>query len=206
LSDISRLNTVAVLPARGGSQRIPRKNIIELCGLPLMGWTIRAAQNSSFVGQGNVFVSTDDPEIASVGESLGATILWRPPELATNLAWTEPVIQHSVSMIEATGRTVDFVVWLNACVPQLKSTDIDTAAEMLFTYDLREVIAVDARGISNSAVRVLRRETLFQQRLSVRFAIVQLPYLDINSQEDLITVQTMMMEQEGNLPADTRDR
>lgn len=196
--EFNQHNTVAIIPARGGSQRIPRKNIIPLCGIPLIGWIIRAAQSSNYIGRNNVFVSTDDTEIASVAESLGAEVLWRPPELASNLAWTEPVIQHSVSQLEANGRTIDFVVWLNACVPQLKSSDIDDAAEMLLKNDLREVIAVDAHGISNSAVRILRRDTLFQNRLSVKFGVLQLPYLDINKAEDLAAVQEIIEKQEIN--------
>jgi N-acylneuraminate cytidylyltransferase len=194
---LNQAKTVAIIPARGGSQRILRKNIVDLCGLPLIGWTIRAAQNSLFIGLENVFVSTDDAEIATVGESLGAKVIWRPLDLATNLAWTEPVIQHAVNTIEAGGQKVDLIVWLNACVPQLTSKDIDKAADMLFKHNLREVIAVDKRGFSNSAVRVLRRETLFQQRLSVKFAVLQLPYIDINAPEDLITVQALMKDLEG---------
>jgi hypothetical protein len=121
-----------------------------------------------------VYVSTDDSEIAMAAKSFGAGIIERPAELGADDTWTEPVIQHAVLEVERLA-SIEFVVWMNACVPQLKSSDVDAAMSFLFENRLREVIAVNQKAASNSAVRVLRRETLFQCRLSVRFGVLSLP-------------------------------
>lgn len=177
--------TVAIIPARGGSKRLPHKNIVPLLGRPLIAWTIEAALESEAIGAGNVYVSTEDAEIAAAAESHGARVIERPAELAGDDVWTEPVIQHAVREIESERGTVELVVWMNACLPQLTSADIDGAVDRLRSEGLREVVSVDLEGRSNSAVRVLRRETLFQERLSVGFAAFPLDYIDIHTREDL---------------------
>lgn len=72
---------LAVIPARGGSKRLPRKNVLDLAGKPLIAWTIEAAKNSKHID--HFVVSTDDPEIAEVSKKYGAKVLTRPVELAT---------------------------------------------------------------------------------------------------------------------------
>lgn len=83
---------MAVIPARGGSKGIPKKNIRLLCGKPLIAWSIEAALAASSIHQ--VVVSTDSVEIADVATSWGAEILWRPAELATDEATTIAVMTH----------------------------------------------------------------------------------------------------------------
>lgn len=176
---------MAVIPARGGSKRLPRKNVVPLLGRPLIGWTIEAALRSRHLGPGSVWVSTEDPEIAAAARSAGAGVVERPDSLAGDDIWTEPVIRHAVKVVEEERDAVDHVAWMNACVPELTASDIDRAFDRLVAEGLREVVSVDAGGRSNSAVRVLRRETLFQDRLSVGFAVMRLDYVDIHTREDL---------------------
>ncbi len=185
---------VAIIPARGGSKRLPHKNIVPLLGKPLIGWAIEAALGSASVGPGNVYVSTEDGEIARSAEAHGARVIERPPELAGDDVWTEPVIQHAVRAIESERGTVGLVVWMNACLPQLTPADIDGAVARLRAEGLREVVSVDLEGRSNSAVRVLRRETLFQQRLSVGFAAFPLDYIDIHTRDDLEAAERILRE------------
>jgi CMP-N-acetylneuraminic acid synthetase len=180
---------IAVIPARGGSKRLPRKNILPVFGRPLLAWSIDAALGSPYVGPGNVFVSTDDAEIATVAEQLGAQSIMRPSELAEDFTWTEPVIQHAVQYLEAHGRSVDLVVWMNACGAEVQTADIDMAVERLVAEDLREIFSVDRQMQSNSIVRVLRRETLFQRRLSVKCGVMVLDYIDIHRQDDVAVVE-----------------
>jgi pseudaminic acid cytidylyltransferase len=78
---------VAVIPARGGSKRIPRKNMKEFCGKPMMAWSIDAARKSGLFDR--VIVSTDDREIATIAESLGAEVpFMRPKEISDDHAGT----------------------------------------------------------------------------------------------------------------------
>ncbi len=89
------MQTIAIIPARGGSKRIPRKNIRSFCGKPIMARSIEAALESRVFDA--VVVSTDDEEIAALAESYGAQAPFRrPPELANDHATTLPVIAHSI--------------------------------------------------------------------------------------------------------------
>lgn len=101
---------LGVTPARGGSKGVPRKNIRELCGKPLLAWTIQAAQNAQLLDE--YVVSTEDAEIAQVAKEWGARVLWRPPTLATDEADTFPVLQHVLNEAPA-----DTLVLLQATSP-----------------------------------------------------------------------------------------
>lgn len=93
--------TICIIPARGGSKRIPRKNIREFHGRPIIGWSITAALESAIFDR--VIVSTDDREIASVAQKEGAEVPFiRPTTLSTDQTATRPVIQHAISMLEST--------------------------------------------------------------------------------------------------------
>ena len=103
---------LAVLPARGGSKGLPRKNVRHIAGKPLIAYSIEAAKASPLVSR--VIVSTDDEEIAEIARQYGADVpFMRPPELATDSAPTEPVLQHALAFVEDTeGQPVDAVLFL----------------------------------------------------------------------------------------------
>ena len=85
---------IAVIPARGGSKRIPRKNIKEFCGKPMIAWSIETAKASGLFD--HIIVSTDDAEIAEVAKQWGAEVPFiRPPELSNDYAGTTEVIVHA---------------------------------------------------------------------------------------------------------------
>ncbi len=188
-----------IIPARGGSKRLPRKNIQLLLGRPMIDYSIAAGLGSRFVGAGNVYVSTDDAEIADIARASGAQVIARPPELARDDVWTEPVIQHAVQVLEQDGSPIDIVIWMNACAPEVQASDIDHAVERLLKENLREVFAVDEQLRSTSIVRAVRREALFQGRLSVKCAVMILPYVDIHYQEDLKKAEARLVKREKDL-------
>ena len=112
---MSQLNdkAVAIIPARGGSSRIPRKNIKSFNGRPMIEWPIRACISSPEVGE--IIVSTDDDEIAAVALEAGASkVIERPFELATNLAGTSPVVQHSIIELGLADETPVFCIYPTA--------------------------------------------------------------------------------------------
>jgi len=104
------MNILGITPARGGSKGIPRKNIKEIAGKPLIAWTIEAAKESKMIDR--YVVSTEDEEIAQIIRGYGAEILARPLELATDEASTISVLQHVVEKIPC-----DIVVLLQATSP-----------------------------------------------------------------------------------------
>ena len=91
---------VAIIPARGGSQRIPRKNIKEFCGKPMIAWSIEAAKASQCFDK--IIVSTDDQEIADIAHQWGAEAPFlRPAKLSDDYTGTIPVIRHAIQWFEA---------------------------------------------------------------------------------------------------------
>ena len=114
--------TVALIPLRGGSKSIPKKNIKEICGKPLCEWVIQAAVNCLSIDE--VYVSTDSVEIQDVVENLnlGVTIINRPAEYASDEATTEAVMLHFMQQID-----FDRLVTIQATSPLLKAHDLDAA-------------------------------------------------------------------------------
>ena len=107
---------VAVIPARGGSKSLPRKNVRPFAGHPLIAHTIMAARDA-LEGRA-VFVSTDDTEIAEVSEAYGATVIWRPDELATDAAPSEAAILHALESLERErGLDPEITVFLQCTSP-----------------------------------------------------------------------------------------
>jgi N-acylneuraminate cytidylyltransferase len=121
---------LAVIPARGGSKRIPRKNIKLFCGKPMLAWSIEAALQSGSFDQ--VIVSTDDQEIAAVARQYGATVPFlRPPQLADDHTGTIPVIQHAIEWFNAEGQAVELACCLYATAPFVQAEDIRRGLDIL---------------------------------------------------------------------------
>jgi len=107
---------VAIIPARGGSKRIPHKNIRDFCGKPMLAWSILAAQESGCIDR--VIVSTDDPAIADVAQQYGADVpFMRPANLADDYTGTTPVVQDAVCRLIANGEKIDETCCLYATAP-----------------------------------------------------------------------------------------
>lgn len=125
---------VAVIPARGGSKRIPRKNIRAFCGRPMIAWSIEAARASGCFDR--VIVSTDDDEIAVVAEQHGAEAPFRrPAELADDHAGTVPVIAHAIEWLQARGEPPGEVCCLYATAPFVRPGDIERGLKALESGD-----------------------------------------------------------------------
>ncbi|NML46874.1 acylneuraminate cytidylyltransferase family protein [Ramlibacter sp. G-1-2-2] len=113
---IAGRSVLALIPARGGSKRLPRKNLLPLGGVPLIGWSIRNALALPEVDQ--VLVSTDDAEIADTARELGADVPWlRPAELATDTASSNDAILHALDQCAAAGRPHDVLLLLQPTSP-----------------------------------------------------------------------------------------
>lgn len=114
---------VAVVPARGGSKRIPRKNIKQFCGKPMIAWSIEAAKSSGLFDK--IIVSTDDAEIAEVAELWGADVPFvRPDELSNDHAGTIPVIAHATQWALGQGFDVEGVCCIYATAPFIQADDL----------------------------------------------------------------------------------
>jgi len=124
------MDVFALIPARDGSKRVPKKNIRDVGGRPLIAHTIEQARAASTVDR--AVVSTDDEEIAAVArDHSGEVPFMRPAELATDLATMAPVVIHALDWIEDQGYEPDIVVVLQVTTPLRTATDIDGAIETL---------------------------------------------------------------------------
>lgn len=123
-------NAIAIIPARGGSKRIPRKNIKFFNGKPMIAWSIEAALKSGCFNQ--VVVSTDDEEIANVARQFGADVPFiRPLELSNDYAGTTEVIQHAIQTLLAQEAVVDYACCLYATAPFVTTDDIQKGYQLL---------------------------------------------------------------------------
>ena len=121
---------LAIIPARGGSKRIPRKNIKLFCGKPMIAWSIEAALASGCFDR--VIVSTDDAEIAEVSLAHGAEVpFMRPPELSDDHTGTIPVVAHAVGWIGQHVGPVEFACCLYATAPFVLAQDLRKGLEVL---------------------------------------------------------------------------
>ena len=121
---------LAVIPARGGSKRIPRKNIREFAGKPMIAHAISAARQTGLFER--ILVSTDDGEIASIAREWGAeTPFTRPVELADDYTPTVPVIAHAITACQALGWSIDYVCCIYPCVPFIQTSDLKLALDLL---------------------------------------------------------------------------
>lgn len=125
---------IAVIPARGGSKRIPRKNIKPFYGVPMIARTIEAALKSGLFE--HVVVSTDDVEISAIAREAGAaTPFPRPLSLADDLTPTVPVIAHAVQACTDLGWPVNLACCIYPCVPLLNIGDMARALELILSKD-----------------------------------------------------------------------
>lgn len=119
---------LVVIPARGGSKGVPRKNLLPLGGRPLLAWTVAQALAARDEGHDLIVaVSTEDTEIAVAAREAGARVIDRPAELAQDTTPTEPVILHAMDVIEAEGIELDAVVLLQATSPVRRADTIGRA-------------------------------------------------------------------------------
>jgi len=127
---------LAIIPARGGSKRLPRKNILELDGKPLIAYSIEAALNSKYIDR--VVVSSDDSEILEVSQKFGSTILKRPDSLATDTSSTFDAIHHTLENYNS----YDYIILLQPTSPLRTTKHIDEAIELLERKRADAIISV----------------------------------------------------------------
>ena len=122
--------TIAVIPARGGSKRIPKKNIRDFLGKPMLAYSIQAAKRSGLFEQ--IIVSTDSEEIAGIAKEYGADVPFlRPAELADDHAGTDAVVNHALRYLQAQGDKPEFACCIYAPAPFIRSEYLAQGLEQL---------------------------------------------------------------------------
>ena len=135
---------LAVIPARGGSKEVPRKNIREIAGKPLIAFTIETANKARHLFY-RIIVSTDDDEMASVSKEYGAEVPFiRPKELSGDEVPMIPVLQHAVNFVEKEDNTIiDWILLLQPTDPLRELSDIENGIKLAMEDDCDSVISVE---------------------------------------------------------------
>lgn len=132
---------LAIIPARGGSKRLPRKNILPLAGKPLIAWTIEAAKESAVFSE--IMVNTDDQEIAGVANEHGANIpFFRSLELGSDTASSLDVVMDTLNWYKENGTVFDIVILLQPTSPLRNANDIIQAVDLFLEKDASSVLSV----------------------------------------------------------------
>ncbi len=214
---------IAIIPARGGSKGIPKKNLRPVAGKPLLYYSIQAALAASTVTK--VYVSTDDDEIALFAERFGANIIIRPAKLADDITTLDPVISSAVQAIEKDEEDIDLVVTIQPTSPLLTDKDIDGVVTSLIVNTADTAITVvDDRHLcwtigSNGATPAYKKRVNRQQlpknfretgavvactrdqlksgsRFGTKVTLYEVPYnrsFDIDTYADLYLCEAMLM-------------
>ncbi|MBW1705216.1 MAG: acylneuraminate cytidylyltransferase family protein [Deltaproteobacteria bacterium] len=142
MKDRSKIKVLAIIPARGGSKRLPRKNIREICGRPLLAYTIKAARNAERIT--HFLVSSEDNEIIEVARKYNAPVPFvRPAELSGDKVRNIDVVDHALRFMEgAKGVTYDIIVLLQPTSPVRDHGHIDSAVELLWNSDCDSLASV----------------------------------------------------------------
>jgi pseudaminic acid cytidylyltransferase len=147
---------LCVIPARGGSKRIPRKNIKPFAGKPMIAYAISAAKTSGLFE--HVIVTTDDQEIAEIAHDWGAEAPFlRPPELSDDHTPTVPVVAHAITVCKSLGWQIDFVCCIYPCVPFIHNADLKASLELLktsganYSFPVTEFPSAIQRGLKRGS-------------------------------------------------------
>lgn len=220
----------AIIPARGGSKGVPRKNLWRLNGKPLICWSIEAAQAAELVG--SVVVSTDDAEIAELSRATGAKVVMRPAAISDDAASSEDALLHALENLDD---SPDLTVFLQCTAPLTRSEDIDECIRTLVETDADSAFTAteshrfiwndkaNATGVNhdgaerrrrqereteyseNGAVYVMRTHGLLQSRHRFfgKIVISEMPATrswEIDSLEDIRIVEALAALSAGRIP------
>lgn len=163
-----KYNILAVIPARGGSKSVPRKNIKHLCGNPLISYMLKAALGSKMIDC--IAVSSENEEILCIANRYGKdsdkfVLVKRPKNLALDTTQTLPVVQHALKKLEKErGKEFDFVVLLHAVSPLTTSRDIDSSIRKLMRTKADSVVSVYEveGGMHPMKMKGIRDDKLYQ--------------------------------------------
>jgi len=163
---------LAIVPARGGSKGIPRKNLLPLAGKPLLAHTIEQARRAHSVSR--LVVSTDDAEIGAVAQAYGAEVIWRPAAISGDTATSESALLHVIDTLQQEQDPLpELIIFLQCTSPLTLAEDIDGVVHALLTEEADTALAVtpfhyflwqqgkdgDAVGVNHDKrVRLLRQQ------------------------------------------------
>ena len=180
------MKVVAIIPARGGSKRLHRKNIFPVWGEPMLSWAIKAAQDSKLINE--VWVSTEDEEIKKVALEYGAKVHDRRPELSADHVYKMEAIRDCFKEVDA---GEDIVVSLQANSPQITGNILDAAISVFIEKERNELISVNSDLMQNAAFRIMSSWYVYQRDLSTKTGAFVADLIDVHTEEDVKLIESL---------------
>ncbi|WED41908.1 cytidylyltransferase domain-containing protein [Legionella cardiaca] len=138
--NISESKVLAIIPARGGSKRLPRKNILPLANRPLLAYSIDAAKQCSLIT--DIIVTSEDEEICELARKMGVEVICRPSELASDTISNEYVVEHALKTFIKNKYFPDYVVLLQPTSPLRTATHLQECLQSFLSSTMRSVVSV----------------------------------------------------------------
>jgi len=187
LIDAKTPKVVAIIPARGGSKRLKRKNIYPIWGKPMLYWAIKAAKESKHIT--DVWVTTEDEEIKRIAIESGAKVHDRDPKLAEDHVYKMAAIREANSFIERSHYKPEIVISLQANSPEMTGEVLDNAIESFIINDRNELISVDRALMMNAAFRIMKNWYVYQRELSTKTGVFICDVEDVHTLEDVKRIE-----------------
>ncbi len=150
---------LAIIPARGGSKGIPNKNVIDICGKPLIAYTIEAGKESKYIDE--IVVSTDSKNIKEVAEQCGASVPFlRPEELSNDTAKSIDVVLHAIDFYKNNNMNFDYIILLQPTSPLRTFEEVDKAIEKLINYEGKSLVSVCEADENPVLMRTIQEQKL----------------------------------------------
>lgn len=178
---------IAIIPARGNSKRLKKKNLQLINQKPLIYYAITACLNSKNIDE--IYVSSENQEILDYSKSLGVSIIQRPWYLSADNVPKQKVIVHALNFIK---KKYDYVFSIQANSPQIFYKDLDRAFKILKKNNRSELISINDKLEQNAAFRIMKYDYAFQKTLSTGICVYKTNYVDIHYEQDLILANKLM--------------
>lgn len=178
------MRIIAIIPARGGSKRLKKKNIHLLKGKPLISYVIKACMQSKKID--DIYVSSDDDEILNLSETFGAKPLKRKSNISDDetpkIVAIREVLKQEELLIDG---KPDIIVIPQANSPEITSKEIDKGLDFMKKNNLWEVMSANSNGVQNAAFRIIRADKIHNNFLSAHCGFVTFNCTDIHTIDDL---------------------
>jgi len=177
------MNILAVIPAKGTSDRLPSKNIYNFLGKPMLLWAAGECKKSTKINR--IVVSTECPKVKQICQKNDLEVIDRPRKLSEPHISKMDVIQHAVKQIIGSGYEPDIIISLQPNSPEVRAKDLDDAIDFFNENNLHEVISINPDMIQNACFRIMSPEATFRNGLSVYMGVFKTNYIDIHSKSDI---------------------
>ena len=176
----------AIIPARGGSQRLARKNIYPIWGHPMLSWAIKACKESRLIS--DVWVSSEDEEIRKIAAEYGAKTHNREEHLSEPHVFKMEAVRAAARHIHSKNAP-DIIISLQANSPQITADMLDDAITVFIENDRNELMSVGTNMMQNAAFRIMKNSYVFQRDLSVKSGVYVCDLHDVHTIEDVNYVE-----------------